>query len=436
MLQYPIGRFMTGLALVILSVGLLPAALQAQDDDNPRNEERIFDPNIRSVQMLVGGSILALPIVELNGGAGLALEFDHLGTDLKNYSYTLRHCNSDWQPSILQDNEYLGVFTEDIIFDFYNSSGTLHQYVHYSLKLPNANVRWTVSGNYLLNIYDNDDDHRLVMVRRFMVVESRWSINAQLVRTISALKSNTHHEMDFTVSHKKTLVSYPEREVKAYILQNGRWDIAEGPILPQLSRQEQLVFDYLDSIVFPAGKEWRLFDMRTFDQRGQYIKSIFPKPDRYIVTLKPDVDRSVRPYVFYPDLDGRFLIGNTTLNQTIEQCDYAEVIFWMPREMPYIDKEVYVFGALTDWQIKSEFKMKYDESIKAYVAQPFLKQGYYNYQYVVVDSETGRIDEEGFEGNSYETINTYTVLVYYRPFGERYERLMAVNSLNSTGLRR
>lgn len=412
------------------------SALVAQDNENPRNEDRIFDSNIRSVQMLVDGAILALPIVDLNGGGALSLEFDHLGTDLKNYSYTVKHCNSNWQPSILQENEYLGVFTEDFIFNFYNSTATLHQYVHYSLRLPNQNMRWTVSGNYLLKVYDNDDDHRLVLVRRFMVVEPGWSVNTQLIRTISALKTNTHHEIDFLVSHQKARIAYPEREIKAYVLQNGRWDMARGPILPQVSRQGQLVFDYLDSIVFPAGKEWRLFDMRTFDIRGQSIKSIFPKPDRYIVTLKPDSDRSVRPYVFYPDLDGRFLIGNTTLNQTVEQCDYAEVIFWVPRQEPYPDKDVYVFGAMSDWRLNPEFKMEYDESLTAYVARPFLKQGYYNYQYVVVDTETGEIDEEGFEGNSFETVNIYTVLVYYRPFGERYERLMAVGNMNSQGVRR
>lgn len=397
------------------------------------NQAVILDNNILTVQLHLAGAPLTQPIVELNTGPGsLVLEFDHYGTDIKDYLYTIQHCNSDWQPSDLNDNEYIDGFTEDRITDFSNSFNTLANYTHYRLGLPNRNMRWTKSGNYLLKIFDNDNDRRLVIVRRFMVVEPQWFVEAQFVRTAQVQYMNTHHEIDFTVLHRNARVQNPINDVKAFVLQNGRWDNAIGPVSTNFTRAgEQLVFDYQDKIVFPAGKEWRFFDMRSFDYRGEQVRRIDEKDDYYEVTLQPDESRFGQPYIFRGDINGRYSIENTNFNQTLDQCDYAKVLFSIQRNLPEDEADVYIFGDLSDWQIKPEFKMAYEAEAKVYYAEAFLKQGYYNYIYAVVDRATGKIDEDGYEGNWFETGNLYTILVYYRPFGARFDRLMAAASLDS-----
>ena len=75
--------------------------------------------------------------------------------------------------------------------------------------------------------------------------------------------------------------------------------------------------------------------------------------------------------------------------------------------------------------------MQYDEGLKLYYCEPFLKQGYYNYSYAILDLPTNTMDEGGFEGNSYQTSNQYTILVYFRPYGERYDRVMAAATIDS-----
>lgn len=409
-----------------------PAAAQPREPANPNNESRIYDLDLLSVQFHLRGAPLTQPMVDLNAPNGtLVLEFDHLGTDIRDYLYTLEHCDADWRRSELDDNEYINGFTEDRILTSYNSFNTLQQYVHFTLTLPNANMRWTKSGNYLLKIYDNTDEKRLVMVRRFCVVESAWSVATDFVKPVRVDKMNTHQEIDFTVSTKGTIVQYPQKEIKAYVLQNSRWETALGPIPPFVVRQEQLVFDYQDKIVFPAGKEWRYFDMRTFDYRGEFIRDIRNVGDYYEVTLQTDESRAGRTYLFYGDLNGRFSIENLNANQGLDECDYAEVLFSLSQNLPLEYEDVYVFGQLSDWQLKPEFKMKYEESVRAYVCAAYLKQGYYNYQYLVVPRSTGIPDEEGFEGNWHETGNEYQILVYYRPFGQRYDRLMLSATMDS-----
>lgn len=419
----------------LLTLFLSPFLLfsQADQDPNPRNESLTLDEDIRAAQLYLAGAPLTLPIVEVKTGFNtLMLEFDHLGTDLKDYEYTIVHCNSDWQPSELADHEYIDGFTEDRIVEIESSLNTLAQYTHYSIGLPNRNMRWSKSGNYLLKVFDNDDEHRLVLIRRFLVVEPWWRVEAKFVSPAAVSKLNTHHEIDFNVVHRGARIPNPQNDIKAYVLQNGRWDNAIGPVKPYISRGESVVFDYQDKIVFPAGKEWRYFDMRTFEYRGDRVKTIDEKDDFYEVTLVTDQDMAGSTVGYRGDLNGRFSIENQNLNQTLYQCDYAKVLFSISQNLPLDGKDVYVFGELTDWKLKPEWKMEHSLEAKAYyVESPLLKQGFYNYEYQVVDRATGETELAGFEGNWYETSNLYTILVYFRTFGDRYERLMAAVTIDS-----
>jgi len=272
----------------------------------------------------------------------------------------------------------------------------------------------------------------LVLVRRFMVVEPVWRVEAKFASPASVGKLNTHHEIDFTVGHRGTRIPNPQNDVKAYVLQNGRWDIALGPLQSNFTRVDQLVFDFQDKIVFPAGKEWRYFDMRTFEFRGDRVKTISESTDFYEVTLLTDQSRAGSSLRYRGDLNGRFSVENQNFNQTLLQCDYAKVLFSISQNLPLEGEDVYVFGELTDWLLKPEFKMEHSTEAQAYYCEsPLLKQGFYNYEYRVVNRETGKIDLEGLEGNWYETSNQYTILVYFRSFGDRYERLMSAVTIDS-----
>ena len=61
--------------------------------------------------------------------------------------------------------------------------------------------------------------------------------------------------------------------------------------------------------------------------------------------------------------------------------------------------------------------MAWNEGAKQYEASVYLKQGYYNYMYL---QENGNSPD----GNFFETENEYIILVYHRPQGGRYDRLV------------
>jgi hypothetical protein len=67
-----------------------------------------------------------------------------------------------------------------------------------------------------------------------------------------------------------------------------------------------------------------------------------------------------------------------------------------------------------------------------YETNAFLKQGYYNYSYVLKDrGNAGKIT--ALEGNYWETENSYTILIYYKSFTDRSDQLIGVSQINSRG---
>jgi hypothetical protein len=74
--------------------------------------------------------------------------------------------------------------------------------------------------------------------------------------------------------------------------------------------------------------------------------------------------------------------------------------------------------------------MEYEDRYSAYFGEAILKQGVYDYIYAALPKNGGTTDFEQLEGNWHEAENYYTILVYYRPFGQRYDRLIAVTTIS------
>ena len=66
--------------------------------------------------------------------------------------------------------------------------------------------------------------------------------------------------------------------------------------------------------------------------------------------------------------------------------------------------------------------MKYNDNIGSYQGEVFLKQGHYNYTYGV--SNKAHVNTTLIDGSHNETQNTYIVLVYHRPFGVYYDKVI------------
>lgn len=424
----------------VLALMLLNIALSAQEQEI-KNYDHTYVNYIRSVQFHAAGLVHANPIVELGGSAQLTLTFDDLEADIKDYFYTIVHCDRDWQPSDVPEMEYLEGFNEERIQNYQFSMKTFWPYTHYRLDLPNRDMRWRLSGNYLLLVYDESDNRKLVITRRFVVVEKQVSISPRFIRANNVSKLRTHQEIHFNVNHRQLKIQNPMREITATVLQNGRWDNAVTEVPPKFIRPELMIFEYQDKVAFPGGKEFRFVDLRSFRRVAFNVASARQDEEGYVVEMKADVPRNHLAYTTFEDLNGRFFIQTSDQNHGASRteiyesdqiyAEYADVSFALSvTEIP--DHDIYLFGAFTNWRPQEEYKMYYDPKLEAYTTWTILKQGYYDYMYAAVPkgSKDQEVDLSLLEGHSNEAINDYTIIIYYRPFGTRYDQ--AIGSLTFT----
>ena len=84
--------------------------------------------------------VLADPIIRLNSSSQLELRFDYLGPNENDYIYTVEHCDANWQPSNLDELDYIRGFNGEPVTNFEPSFVTRTQFTQYQLELPNNNL--------------------------------------------------------------------------------------------------------------------------------------------------------------------------------------------------------------------------------------------------------------------------------------------------------
>ena len=382
----------------------------------------IFGLDIRTVQFGIRGLELSEPIVELGGAADLLLSFDVIGDEVRQFRYDLTHCDANWEPSVLTPIEYLTSFSEADVTEYDLSFNAVTDYTHFELVLPNQYVSWTKSGNYLLNVYD-DASGELEMRLRFCVVEPLARLAVDQTRPGAVAKDKTHQEFDVAVSLRETRLENPRRSLSLTVLQNGDWRTGLYGVPPRFLRGEQLQWDYQDRIVFPAMREWRALDLRTLETAGGRVREVTREGEVFSAFLFPEKPRANFPPETRIDLNGGFVIEDFD-NRFRLQAEYARTIFSLATARDESIEPLYLYGALTGYRLDGENRGVYNELTGAYMFSAPLKQGFYNYAYVSAGENGLRPVWTETEGDWFQTENAYQFLLYYRPYGQRYDRLI------------
>lgn len=405
---------------------------------NAQPEEKVYKENIRSVQLHFKGNQLGFPLIRLHTGEQLELHFDDLDGGIKNYSYTFQLCNADWTPAIISSFDYIRGFTQNRITQYRVSNYALTKYTHYQAEFPDRNMMPTRSGNYLLKVFENGDTSKLLFTKKFLVVEDKSGIRADIQQPFTGGMFRTHQKVMVEVTLNQNLnIPNPHQQIKLVILQNGQWTTSRLIHRPSFVNRNVLQYNNEQELSFPGSKEWRWADLRSFRFLSEKIANARKLPEGYEIFLHPETPRKDLRFNFYRDINGKYTLENTENLNPYLQGDYAIVHFSL---IPTLDiqqpgKEVYIFGELTGYRLSPEAKMEYDSEDGLYKASLKLKQGYYDYQYVVADRE-GNISFEETEGSLWETENDYLILVYYRNLSGRADELIGVRRINSQTGRR
>ena len=398
-----------------------------------QNVERVYKPFIQTAQLFMYGNQQGLPVYTLNSSDRLELEFDDMEGSLKSYYYCFVLCDYNWNQVDLSPFDYIKGFTQNRITTYRYSSIARTKYTHYQAFLPDRNSLPTRSGNYLLKVFLDGDTSRLAFTKQMLVLDQKAAVAAAVVQPFSPILANTHQKIKMSINIAGLANAFSAaQQVKVVILQNNRWDIAQRDIAPTFVRGNLLEYSTEDRGIFPAGKEWRWLDLRSFSLQSDRVDSGQYKKDRTDIFLKTDIDRTGQRYVYFPDYDGMYNIVTYESINPFWQGDYATVHFSLatPDSEPFSRKYVYVAGAFTGYDLSDTWKMNFNEETRRYECTAFMKQGYYNYTYITVD-ENDRSKKTELEGNYWETENSYTILVYYKSFTDRTDQLLGVGSINS-----
>ena len=370
-----------------------------------------------------------LPILRL--GEPLLLEFDALNGNEADFYYVIEHYNYDWTPSQLSKAEYLSGFDNQRIVNYENSFNAYQIYSHYNLKIPNQQTRgFLKTGNYMVLIYDDYDE--LVFSRKFMIYEEAVNVGVTIKRSRDVKFINEKQSVDFIVSNNSFNFNNPSETVKALVIQNNNLNTAISGLKPQYTLGNELIYRYDTESSFWAGNEYLYFenkDVRAANVGVQYTDL----QDIYHNYLFINTERASRPYTYNPDINGNFLITSLDADNVDIEADYTMIHFSLQYQPVTVGNKIYVYGNFNNYALNKENELLYNPENGLYECAFKLKQGFYNYKYVIVNKK-GHLEEGAISGNFYQTENNYKVLIYYRDLGARYDRLIGFGEGSSINI--
>lgn len=388
--------------------------------------EEVAPPSfIKSIELKGANEGDQFPVLQL--GDPFTITFDDVNGDEVDYYYKIVHCNFDWTPSNLAQSQYLKGFDNQRIINYENSFNTLKMYSNYRLTIPNNLTSLKLSGNYMLSIYDNDD--QLMFSRKLIVYQNIVKVASAIHRTRDIGKIQENQLVQFSIDSPNLLLRNPQREVKVAVLQNYNWQTAITNLKPQYTLGSKLIYRYDAESSFPGGNEFLNFDNKEIRGGNISIASIELK-DLYHNYLHTNPTRANDPYTFNPDINGNFLINTIQGTDPSIEADYVKVHFSLQNYMQLKNSKVYVYGKFNNYELNEENVMFYNPDTDLYEAEILLKQGFYNYKYVVVN-EKGEMNPVKIGGSYFQTENDYLIIVYFRKFGEQYDSIIGIGSTNS-----
>jgi len=390
---------------------------------------QIFNPNVKTFQIGVAGEKLGLPIMELNGSNTLYVRFDEMSHSAHSYSYKVLHCNADWTPSDLSTNEYLTGYTTGNITDYTLSVNTTFLYSHYTFNLPNDDMNFKISGNYVVIVYEDNRFEKPVAEACFMVVEPRLNITANIRGNTDTELSGRLQQLDFDVLLNGFSVRDAASEFKVVVRQNNRIDNQVTNLKPTYLSSSKLSYINNKDLIFEGGNEYHRFDISSVYAASEGVEAIKYMQPHYEVFLNDSEIQPFKPYQQDFDVNGKFIVNMQDTEEDDVEADYMLVHFKLPTKQPFFEGQLYLGGEFNYNLLNDVSRMNYDNNAGAYVQTLLLKQGGYNYQYWLLpkgekEATSGRVD-----GSYWQTGNEYTIYVYHRAWGDRYDKLVGVKGV-------
>lgn len=360
----------------------------------------------------------------------LEISFDEMSQDFRQYTYTVRHTNADGTPDNLTTIDYIDGFTTQDITDYSPSLNTQQIYTHYRFLFPNDDMRLKLSGRYEITIYEDGNPDNFIARVPIYLSESLVRINGDILSTTDIELSGRYQQLELEVTTDGRSTNLRD-DYFIVVRQNGRTDNQVVAPQPTFVDGKSLRWQHARPLIFEGGDEYRHFDAYSTYYAGTGIDRVVYEMGDYHALLNPDELRAGLPYSHEFDVNGQFRVHAERVQDVETEAEYMWVHWFLRAEQPFFDGAVYVGGDLFGNNFTLRNRMDYDNEHKCYHLAAPVKQGGYDYQYWFVPKGAQSATLLRTEGSHWETRNEYTVYVYYKPFGARYQRLVGVKQLSN-----
>lgn len=375
---------------------------------------------------------LSDPVIELNSGNSLEMRFDWMDTESESIQYKIIHCDRNWQASDLLPNQYLDGFQTGYINEMDFSFNTWVPFVSYSFAIPNRDTQFKISGNYVLQAFLRDQPDTPLFTYRFIITETNYLATTLVKRSDIVQERSRLQEVDCSLITNNSLLN-PLITIQARVLQNFRWDNASKLLKPKFIRGSELIFDYTKESSFEAGNEYRFINMKSNTYYSSNVAGFDDSKDTNRLIMEAEINREQLGYSFMEDINGKYLIKNDDGLTSYTDADYLWVDFTLPfPQGPIALGNFYINGSFALNPYDKKYRLNYDHAKKAYTIRLLLKQGYYNYQFLLLQDSYKHGTPDYIEGSYYETENEYTTIFYYNDVRLNADRVIAVQKNNST----
>ncbi|MCV6630434.1 MAG: DUF5103 domain-containing protein [Flavobacteriaceae bacterium] len=382
---------------------------------------------IRSI-LFFGNNEDQFPIVQI--GESINLAFDDLSAEEADYYYKISHRDYNWKPSNIPKTQFLNGNDNQRIINYKNSFNTIQSYSHYKLSIPNQDCSLKISGNYLLEIYDEYDE--LLFTRGFVVYTPQTSVGVSLKRSRNLAHIDKKQVVQFQINTLDLQIPNPKKDIHVVILQNYQWYNAIRNIRPQYTIGNTLIYKYDKETSFWGGNENLYFDSKDIRATANAIQKVYLDQEFHHL-LFVNKTRADQPYTYFPDINGSFVIRTLQGKNQHLEGEYSNIHFGLELHDKYNLKEIYVVGKFCNYKLQEENKLTYNREEGFLETIIPLKQGFYNYRFVIKNLDGSRSNLIG--GDFFQTENQYTVLVYFRKFGDLHDSIVGVGQANASNIR-
>ena len=395
---------------------------------------RVHDNRVGCVQWRKGDTPVTAPVASAGENDGLKLTFDLIAPDGEDELWMpflrcrVRHTNADGMDDGLVESEYLDGFNlAEIGYGEASEPGmTTVLYRHYSVMVPPSEVKATLSGNYVLEVYESEKPDRVILEAPFAIEEGSVGIAGIVTSRTDTDWNGESQQLEIEVTNQGLDRRVTLQDMMVEMVQNGDEGTRRRLPHPSQTAGNKATYAHLPELTYKGGNEFRRMETVSRKTPGMNVAEIMWDNSIYHEILNADTPRRGKAYDYDQTQGGEFTVREADEGRSIPsdtEADYTVVHFTLEESGICPPDAVVIDGALTGRRKDADATMDYDSASNVWRKALLLKQGAYDYRYLKRNAATRETSESAIEGDHHQTQNVYTVWAYYRLPGERTDRL-------------